>query len=83
MDWEGSLMNRSGKWFFALVLVSASGGCVSSPRLFHPGSAAYQQQKAVRFDPYVDNDIGPAVVGARPRDYDKPPAEPVRAHWVK
>ena len=44
--------------------------------------AAYQQKKAERFDPYADNDIGPEVVGARPRDYQKPIPETSRARWT-
>ncbi len=76
-------MNRSGRWILALLLVGVAGGCVTGPRWLHPGPADYQQQKAVRFDPYADNDAGPTVVGARPRDYDKPLAEPARARWVK
>ncbi len=74
-------MKRSGKWTAALVLMLAASGCVSPPRLLQPGSAAYQQQKAERFDPYAENDIAPAIVGARPREYDKPLAEPARARW--
>jgi len=76
-------MNRPGRWFLALALVWAAGGCVTGPRWLEPGPACYQQQKAVRFDPYADNDVGPALVGARPRDYDKPLAEPARARWEK
>jgi hypothetical protein len=35
----------------------------------HPGPAAYQRAQAIRHDPYVLNDVGPEVVGGRPRDY--------------
>ena len=76
-------MNRSCRWILTLVLVGLAGGCVSGPRWLHPGPAQYQQQKAVQFDPYPYNDICPAVVGARPRDYDKPLAEPARARWIR
>ena len=55
-------------------------GCYSTggPNWLHPGDTEYQQQQAVVHDPYPDNDQGPEVVGVRPRDYDKPLAEPVR-----
>jgi len=59
------------------------GGCaVERPLLASPGSAPYQQHKAERFDPYADNEIGPAVAGARPREYDKPLPETNRARWT-
>jgi hypothetical protein len=35
----------------------------------HPGPAAYQRAQAIHHDPYVLNDVGPEVVGGRPRDY--------------
>jgi len=76
-------MNRLGRWLLAFLLVGSTGGCMSGPKWLHPGPAPYQQDKAVRFDPYPDNDIGPAMVGVRPRDYDKPLAEPSRARWTK
>lgn len=76
-------MDRLVRWTLGLVLIGVTGGCMSGPRWLHPGPAAYQQDKAARFDPYPDNDIGPALVGVRPRDYDKPLAEPGRARWQK
>jgi len=41
----------------------------------------YQQREASVFDPYADNDLGPEVVGGRPRDYQKQAPEPVRSKW--
>ena len=35
----------------------------------HPGPAAYQRAQAIQHDPYVLNDVGPEVVGGRPREY--------------
>jgi hypothetical protein len=37
-----------------------------------------QRQNASLHDPYSDNDIGPEVVGGRPREFEKPRSEPVR-----
>ncbi len=36
-------------------------GCQSTapPSLAHPGPAQVQQNRAVRFDPYPENDVGP------------------------
>jgi len=45
----------------------------------HPGPAAYQRAQALRHDPYVLNDVGPEVVGGRPREYQIPVNEVERA----
>lgn len=66
-----------------LILLSVSAGCqgMGRPQWFNPGTADYQRARAQKFDPYADNDIGPAVVGSRPPGYDRPSAEPTRARW--
>jgi hypothetical protein len=53
----------------------AMSGCSSSvarPNWLNPGPVAYQQNQALRYDPYPDDSLGPAVVGGRPREYDRP-----------
>ena len=50
--------------------------------LLNPGTAAEQRRRAERFDPYPENDIGPEVVGGRPRDYPEPVSQPERARWT-
>ncbi|NQT15499.1 MAG: membrane or secreted protein [Planctomycetes bacterium] len=77
-------MARSCFSLLAAILVMGSVGCksVSPPDWFHPGPAASQQSRAERYDPYPENEPGPTIVGARPREYQKPPAEPSRARWV-
>ena len=67
------------------VLWMAGSGCSSLalPRLMAPGSSEYQQRQAHQFDPYPDDSIGPRNDGPRPRDFIKPPPEPVRARWVE
>ena len=66
----------------SICLVVATGltiGCgYSRPALQPPGPIYQQQQNASLHDPYSDNDLGPEVVGGRPRDFQKPMAEPVR-----
>lgn len=66
-------------WIGVLALVA--GGCagMGRPNWFHPGPAAYQQKRAERFDPYPEPDVAPEVVGARPREFQKPAPEPERA----
>jgi hypothetical protein len=69
----------------ALLLVLTVAGCAGTepPRLFSPGPASYQRQQAQRFDPYPDNDMGPAMADVRPPDFQEPPPEPTRARWLK
>ncbi len=70
----------------ALVLLGAGTvGCSTSlgpSNLTNPGTAAFQQGKAQRFDPYPENEAGPELVGVRPPDYLVPPPEPKRARWI-
>jgi hypothetical protein len=42
-----------------------------------------ERNQAVRFDPYLDNDIGPEVDGGRPRDYGQQLPETVRSRWIQ
>ncbi|MFM7245146.1 MAG: hypothetical protein ACKO40_13365 [Planctomycetaceae bacterium] len=80
----------------ALVAIAACAtlamsGCASlgKPKwLEPPASARVQQRRAVRFDPFMENDIGPSLLrqyttldGTRPRDYAEPVAEVKRARW--
>lgn len=60
--------------FFLTLLV----GCRSAPNLPIPGTIRQQQLRAMRHDPYSDDDIGPAVVGGRPREFQKAAPQPVR-----
>jgi hypothetical protein len=71
------------------VLLPAGSGCASldKPDWLEPGPAAYQRRKAVRFDPYLQDDIAPSSLrvplmdGARPRDFAEPVPEVRRARW--
>jgi hypothetical protein len=60
-----------------VVLVVLLAGCTGS-RLCNPGPERYQQAQAQHFDPYPENDMGPAVVGGRPGEYRAPPPEVLR-----
>ncbi|MGD0897085.1 MAG: hypothetical protein ABR915_04570 [Thermoguttaceae bacterium] len=64
----------------ALVIaaLSAAGCCVAPPQIFHPGTEGQQQARAQRFDPYPENDVGPAIAGGRPQEYGSPRAEVLR-----
>jgi hypothetical protein len=62
----------------ALVLVTACAPLAACsptirwPRLVGPGPAPYQRAAAEQIDPYPINDMGPPIVGGRPREFDKP-----------
>ena len=76
-------MNGPGLFAAGLLLLVTFFGCkgIEMPSWFHPGSAEVQRSRALRYDPYPENEIGPAVVGVRPREFDKPPPEASRARW--
>ena len=50
----------------------------TAPSLTNPGTIQQQQARASQFDPYADNRAAPEIVGGRPREFQKPLAEPVR-----
>lgn len=69
--------------FAALLVLWVCSGCrsLARPDWTHPGRMEVQQKRALRFDPYPENEPGPALVDVRPREYQKPPPEPSRARW--
>jgi len=64
-------LTRIGLWF----MLPACAGCLATPNVVHPKSVEYQQARARVFEPYPENEPGPPVVGARPREYQNPVAE--------
>lgn len=70
------------RFIFALFAASLflSIGCRGYRTPFNTPAGTNRQQRfeAVAHDPYPQDDLGPEVVGGRPRDYQKPVAEPVR-----
>jgi hypothetical protein len=67
-----------------VALLLAIGGCRSGQSgLRSPGSIQRQQYNATLHDPYADNDAGPEIVGGRPREFQKPLAEPVRGSLLR
>jgi hypothetical protein len=74
----------------AVALAATATGCASlgKPQWLDPGPARNQQRRAVRFDPFMENDIGPSLFrqygtldGTRPRDYAEPVPEVKRSRW--
>ena len=72
----------------AAAMALATAGCgIGQGQLrqqfFRPGPTAYQQQRAVKFDPYSEQEryAGPRDSTTRPRDYYQPNPEPTRGRW--
>jgi hypothetical protein len=60
----------------SLMVVMTAVGCnLAGPNFGPQGTFEYQRGQAVLHDPFPNNDAGPAVVGGRPRGYDRPLAE--------
>ncbi|MCA9235730.1 MAG: hypothetical protein KDA44_09670, partial [Planctomycetales bacterium] len=70
----------SRHFLVALLGVSLLAGCsptIRYPHLIGPGPAPIQRANAEAFDPYPLQDLGPEIVGGRPRDFAVP-VDPVR-----
>lgn len=73
----------------AIVAIAPLGGCASlgKPAWLEPGPTRSQQRRAVRFDPFLQNDISPSTLrlplmdGTRPRDFLEPTPEIRRSRW--
>ena len=87
------MKNNTWTLLTTAALATVVAGCrnLAPPNFAYPGTAEYQQSMAQRFDPYPENESGPAIVGARPMEYEKPPAEvlrvqppvdPLRSRWL-
>ncbi|HAO71725.1 MAG: hypothetical protein ISQ10_00560 [Planctomycetes bacterium] len=72
-----------------VICCFACTGCASlgRPDWVQPGPAVNQRRRAVRFDPYLQDDIAPSVLrlplmdGTRPRDFADPVPEVTRSRW--
>ncbi len=69
---------------FALAVLALTNAGCTPRRAVGPGPGTVQSQRyeAALHDPYPDGDLGPEVIGGRPRDFQKPLAEPVRSRWL-
>ena len=62
-------------WIGTLFLVTA-GGCLGYRSNFgSQGTIGQQRNEFVIHDPYPSNELGPPIVGGRPRGFDRPFAE--------
>ena len=69
--------------FLCCGAVASAAGCGYRPFAGPAGTLTYQRQNATLHDPYSDNELGPEVVGGRPREFQKPLPEPVRSRWLQ
>ncbi len=71
-----------GKSWALLILATLSlSGCrgLYCPTLQGPGTADEQRKWAQRYDPYPESQVGPDVLGGRPREFDVTRSETQRA----
>ena len=72
----------SSGWLIACAAIAACfAGCASRPGWgfsWGQGTIDRQKSRAAVHDPYPLNDIGPEVVGGRPREFFNPEPEPAR-----
>ena len=72
-------MTKSIFRFIAVVVLVQVVGCGYMRNWWGPqGTIKQRQMEASVYDPYAEPDVGPEVVGSRPRDFQKPLPEPVR-----
>ena len=72
-----------------MAVALATLGCSSlgRPQWLEPGPSRSQQRRAVRFDPYLQDDTAPSSLrmplndGTRPRDFAEPMPEVERSRW--
>src|SRR3954465_12153749 len=79
-----TISKSSVRFGVAALVITTAGGCAPEVErlrqsIAHPGPVAYQRDQAIQHDPYPLDDVGPEVVGARPREYQRPLNEVERA----
>lgn len=69
-------MNRKLGWVgIATSLVLFATGCGMRPNWGSPGTIGEQRNRAVLYDPFPSNDLGPPIQGGRPLGFEQPRAE--------
>src|SRR4051812_20229123 len=79
-----TISKSSVRFGIASLVITMAGGCALEVErlrqsIAHPGPVAYQRDQAIQHDPYPLDDVGPEVVGARPREFQRPLNEVERA----
>ncbi len=86
---DRSLRHRLAAAMLAWGALPPFVGCATlgRPDWLYPGPTELQRRRAVKFDPYLQDDIGPyqfrlpLMDGSRPRDYLEPVPEVKRSRW--
>lgn len=66
------------------AMLASAGGCRTHRPVFGPQGTVYHQRlDAAVFDPFVDNQAGPEVVGGRPRTFQQPWSEAQRSQTLR
>jgi len=68
--------------FWAGLALVAGCQSLARPQWIDPAPLSRQQARAHQFDPFPENEPGPAVVGGRPREFDRAVPEPRRARLI-
>ncbi len=72
-------LNRIVYFAGAAFLIVALTGCYLPILNGPPGTIGMQRSRAVLFDPYPSETLGPPIVGGRPRGFDLPLADVTNA----
>jgi hypothetical protein len=88
MKLRHDVSGRAVAWGWCVVFLGMAGcSSLAKPRWLEPGPARSQQRRAVKFDPYLQDDTAPAILrmpindGTRPRDFNEPMPEVERSRW--
>lgn len=58
--------------FILAATFAGNAGCRYGLNLGPPGTIGMQRERAVIHDPFPSPDLGPEIVGGRPREFDRP-----------
>ena len=72
-------LNRIVNCAFAAIMIAAMTGCYLPILNGPPGTIGMQRSRAVLFDPFPSDTLGPPIVGGRPRGFDLPLADVTNA----
>ncbi len=66
-----------------ILILGLTSGCYLRPNWGAPGTIGAQRSRAVLFDPYPNNDVGPPIVSGRPLGFERPLPEPEQNQYYR
>lgn len=72
-------LSKIANFTFAAFVIAALTGCYLPILNGPPGTIGMQRSRAVLFDPYPSDTLGPPIMGGRPRGFDLPLADVTNA----